>query len=549
MAGYTDVQGDDVLDKFWWTRMVPKHRGVLYDFCVACACLAGATCAGLALDRFGLAPSVLIVYVLAVQLCAFFTWSRLYCLLSSAAAVVLYGFLFTDPRYDFGALDTVQAGTFAVMFAVSLVSSSIAVALRRALVKTATVTRRTRMVLETNRMLQRCSNADEIVHAAGTQLARLSMCPVVWYRAEDDGDDDDLAPQSAFTPTGDAASMQLVAPEMPPFLSGSSYVGTPLDATYGGSRYYGIYLTVYDNAPVGRAEVPRVGGVFAIAGPPGALSEDERTIADALVSEAELALDRARAVEERERAAVLAKNEQLRANLLRSISHDLRTPLTSISGNADVLLDQGSTGTQALDRKTRRGLLKSIRSDALWLNATVENLLAITKLEDGGMHLSPTLELMDDIIEEALRHVNPAIAEHELAVVPADEPALVNVDARLMVQLVVNLVNNAVTYTPVGSHITVSLATGKGRVACIVADDGPGIAPGDRDRIFDSFYTVNHGLADGRRSVGLGLSLCRSIAAAHGGTISVTAAHPHGAVFRIDLPAASIPLEKEEPHA
>ena len=90
-------------------------------------------------------------------------------------------------------------------------------------------------------------------------------------------------------------------------------------------------------------------------------------LADAIVSEGELALDRARAMEAREEAAVLAKNEQLRANLLRSISHDLRTPLTSISGNADVLLDQGSTGTAVLDAQTRRGLLLSIRSDAQWL--------------------------------------------------------------------------------------------------------------------------------------------------------------------------------------
>lgn len=202
-----------------------------------------------------------------------------------------------------------------------------------------------------------------------------------------------------------------------------------------------------------------------------------------------------------------------------------------------MLLDQGSTGTAVLDAQTRRGLLLSIRSDAQWLNATVENLLAITKLEGGGMRLSTTLELMDDIVEEALRHVNPAVREHDLKVVACDEPALVNVDARLMVQLVVNLVNNAITYTPAGSHIMISISVDDGRVACSVADDGPGIAPEDRERIFESFYTANHGLADSHRSVGLGLSLCRSIALAHGGSIEVAAADPHGSVFTIELPS------------
>ena len=161
------------------------------------------------------------------------------------------------------------------------------------------------------------------------------------------------------------------------------------------------------------------------------------------------------------------------------------------------------------------------------------------------MHLSTTLELMDDIVEEALRHVNPAVREHDLKVVACDEPALVNVDARLMVQLVVNLVNNAITYTPAGSHIVISIGVHDGCVACSVADDGPGIAPEDRERIFESFYIANHGLADSCRSVGLGLSLCRSIALAHGGSIGVAAADPHGSVFTIELPAADVSFDKE----
>ena len=486
----------------------------------------------------------MIVYVFAVQLCAFFTWSRLYCLLSSAAAVALYNFLFVDPRYSLSFIDRVYPGMFFIMFAVSLVSSSIALALRRALAQAAASDRRTQMVLETNRMLQRCADQQQIVHAMATQLARLSGCPVVWYSADVEGDD--LLPRATYTAVGDVAPVHELAPQMPPRLSASAYVGTPLDATFGGSAFYGIYLTVRSGDTMVRAGDPAsVVGVLAIVAEPDVLTHEERTLADAIVSEGELALDRARAMEAREEAAVLAKNEQLRANLLRSISHDLRTPLTSISGNADVLLDQGSTGTAVLDAQTRRGLLLSIRSDALWLNATVENLLAITKLEGGGMHLSTTLELMDDIVEEALRHVNPAVREHDLKVVACDEPALVNVDARLMVQLVVNLVNNAITYTPAGSHIVISIDAGDGRVACSVADDGPGIAPEDRERIFESFYTANHGLADSHRSVGLGLSLCRSIALAHGGSIEVAAADPHGSVFTIELPAADVSFDKE----
>ena len=223
--------------------------------------------------------------------------------------------------------------------------------------------------------------------------------------------------------------------------------------------------------------------------------------------------------------------------LLGSISHDLRTPLTAIAGNADVLLSDAAVLTEG----QRAKLAADIRSDATWLTSTVENLLAITKLENGGMSLNATVELMDDIIEEALRHVDPAVSEHALVVEPSPDVALVSVDARLMVQVVVNLVNNAVAHTPAGSRIAIRTWVEGARVRCSVADDGPGIPEADRARIFESFYIVNHGLADGRRSVGLGLSLCSSIMAAHGGAIGVSAVEPHGCCFELDLPAYRIP--------
>lgn len=312
-----DVRADgDIADNFWWRRTTLTRRSPLYDACVSVGLLVAATIVGALLDHPGLAPSIMIVYVLAVQLCAFFTWSRLYCLLSSAAAAALYNFLFVDPRYSLSFIDRVYPGMFFIMFVVSLVSSSIALALRRALAQAAASDRRTHMVLETNRMLQRCADQHQIVHAMATQLARLSGCPVVWYSA--DADDDDLLPRATYTAVGDAAPVHQLTPQMPPRLSASAYVGTPLDATFGGSAFYGIYLTVRTGDGFVRSGDPAsVVGVLAIVSEPDVLTHEERTLADAIVSEGELALDRARAMEAREEAAVLAKNEQLRANLLR----------------------------------------------------------------------------------------------------------------------------------------------------------------------------------------------------------------------------------------
>lgn len=290
-----DVRTDgDIADSFWWRRTTLTRRTPLYDACVSVGLLVAATIVGALLDHPGLAPSIMIVYVFAVQLCAFFTWSRLYCLLSSAAAVALYNFLFVDPRYSLSLIDRGYPGMFFIMFVVSLVSSSIALALRRALAQAAASDRRTHMVLETNRMLQRCADQHQIVHAMATQLARLSGCPVVWYSADAEGDD--LLPRATYTAVGDAAPVHELAPQMPPRLSASAYVGTPLDATFGGSAFYGIYLTVRTGDGFVRSGDPAsVVGVLAIVAEPDVLTHEERTLADAIVSEGELALDRARA--------------------------------------------------------------------------------------------------------------------------------------------------------------------------------------------------------------------------------------------------------------
>ena len=538
MDGHDEQDGTHATRLLTWSDTVtPGHD--LGDLALGACALLIATLVGLVFDAFGMGTCIVIAYVLAVQVIALVTLRRVHCLLGSALAVALYNYFFTSPRHSLTAWGAAYPGTFAVMFVTALVSSYVALTLRREVHRSHEAQRRSSVMLDTNRLLQGCESKDGILDTAGAQLARMAHHACVWYQANKDGS---MSAAAAWLPSGEKGLAQQLAPAMPPLLDGSAYVGAPLgrEATPVYSR--GVFLTVYDKQAAGASAVdspesPAIAGILAIDADEGALTHDEANIAAAIAGEASLALARHSAVAEREHAAVLAKNEQLRANLLRSISHDLRTPLTAIAGNADVLLTDGD----ALDAAQRDKLAADIRSDATWLTSTVENLLAITKLENGGMSLAPTVELMDDIIEEALRHVDPAAAGHELTVEPTSDVALVSVDARLMVQVIVNLVNNAVAYTPAASHIAVRTWVEAGQVRCSVTDDGPGIPEADRARVFESFYTVNHGLADGRRSVGLGLSLCSSIMAAHHGTICVEPAEPHGCRFTLSLPAYDLP--------
>ena len=254
------------------------------------------------------------------------------------------------------------------------------------------------------------------------------------------------------------------------------------------------------------------------------------------ISTSTLTVQRRRQAEIRNETA----RETMRANLLRAISHDLRTPLTSISGNAANLLANDAK----LDEDARHQIFLDIYDDSMWLINLVENLLSITRIEDGRMNLRLSTELVSEVIEEALRHTHRKGSEHTIRMDLPDELLLARMDARLIVQVLINLVDNAVKYTPAGSTITVTARAQDGFAAISVLDDGPGIAPDIRPHIFEMFYTGEHKVADSRRSLGLGLALCKTVVDAHGGTITLTDNPPHGCNFTFTVPRGEVTLHE-----
>ena len=262
----------------------------------------------------------------------------------------------------------------------------------------------------------------------------------------------------------------------------------------------------------------------------------ENSIILSIIGECALAIENYYNLKEKELNEILAKNEQVRANLLRAISHDLRTPLTSIMGNSDNLL----TNNKILDEDIKIQMYSEIYEDSLWLINLVENLLSITKLENGKVKLNYTTELIDDIIDEALKHINKNKIKHHIKVEPLNELLLVNVDVRLIIQVFINLIDNAIKYTPEGSTININVSKDESKVIVKVSDNGPGIKEKDKDRIFEMFYIGDNIIADGRKSLGLGLSLCKSIINAHGCEIKVSDNKPTGTVFTFDLPIKEV---------
>jgi len=506
------------------TDHTDRHPSVCAEVLRAVGVIAAVTVVATLLDDLGFTEaSIVITYVLGVLVIALVTSRHVYCLVASALSVVAFNFFFTTPRYSLLAWGSEYPGTFIVMFIVAFLASSLATRLREQAEAAREASRRLRILLKTDQLLSDCGSADQIVEVVGTQLETLLERSVLWFPSVGDqlGGLQALASHEGFPLADEPSVARRALLNLAPSGAGTT--------CFGSAR--GFYLPVHTSDETFGVVGVMVGGK--------ALDEAEKATCLSVVGEAAIALERQQAIREREEAAVHAKNEQLRANLLRSISHDLRTPLTAISGNADILL----TASSSLSEESKTKLVSDIYEDAQWLNGTVENLLTVTRLENGGVHLSLTCELVGDVIDEALRHVNPDVARHEVKVVPGGVPLLARMDSHLIVQVIVNLVNNAITHTPAGSHITVR-AKREGRFASIsVSDDGPGIPDGEKDRIFDLFYTAGGGLSDGSRGVGLGLALCRTVIEVHGGIITVSDNAPHGAVFCFTLPVEEVPID------
>ncbi|MBO6061311.1 MAG: sensor histidine kinase, partial [Clostridia bacterium] len=172
----------------------------------------------------------------------------------------------------------------------------------------------------------------------------------------------------------------------------------------------------------------------------------------------------------------------------------------------------------------------------------VENLLSISKMGDGSIKLDFSDQVVDDVLEEAIRHIDRHGAEHDIRLALGGEPVLACMDARLIIQVIVNLVNNAVKHTPKGSRISVSVAADEKYAVVSVSDDGPGIPDEMKERVFEMFFTADNGLGDTRRSLGLGLPLCRSILEAHGSELQLRDNEPSGCVFSFKLPLSEMHL-------
>ena len=473
--------------------------------------------------------NIITVYVLGVLITSVATRHRIYSLISSIVSVLVFNFLFTEPQFTLQAYDKGYPITFLIMFLAALLTSTLAVKLKDHARQAAQAAYRTKVLFDTNQLLQHANGKNEIVSATANQLIKLLGKDIVFYLSENET----LGEPHIFAASDDKKNEEIITTNEKAVAEwvqkNNKHAGATTETL---SNAKCLYLAIRVNN--------RVYGVIGIYIGVEPLDSFEKSILLSILGECAMALENEKNAREKEEAAILAKNEQLRANLLRAISHDLRTPLTSISGNASNLL----SNENSFDDMTKKQLYTDIYDDSMWLINLVENLLSVTRLDEGRLNLNITEDLVDDVIYEALHHVNRKSVEHNITVLHKEEYLLAKMDAKLMVQVIINIVDNAVKYTPKGSNILIKTWKQGDKAVISVADDGEGIPDKMKERVFDMFYSGANGITDSRRSLGLGLSLCKSIVNAHGGKITVSDNIPHGTVFTIILPAGEVEIHE-----
>jgi two-component system sensor histidine kinase KdpD len=528
------VQGSTETDVYIISEQAPPHLPFVASArpqrtewpAYSRAVIAVALCTGLAwvmFPHFELA-NIVMLYLLGVVGASAIS-GRGPSIVASVLSVCAFDFFFVPPYFTFAVSDTQYIVTFAVMLVVALVISDLTIRIRWLAESARQRERRTAAAYAMSRELASVRGLENILGVAARHVAEVFRSQVVFLLPDSTG-------RLAFR-KGLPRSFEIDASE---FAVGQwayehrqvAGLGTE---TLPGAKALHLPLT----APRG------VLGVLAVrpTEPHAFEAPEQLRQLETFVNQTALAVERANLAEEAQRAQVRAETEQLRNSLLASVSHDLRTPLASITGTISSLLDDEAQD----DPGVRRELLSSVYEEVERLNRLVNNLLDMMRLEAGAVTVKKEWHVLEEVIGAALAHMEKRLRNRVVEVhLPPDLP-LVHLDAMLIEQVLVNLLDNAVKYTPAQSPIDISASQEDESVRVDLADRGPGFPPGDEQRAFEKFY---RGHTASIRGVGLGLTICRAIVEAHGGKIWAEGRQGGGALVRLTLPASELPPEVDD---
>jgi two-component system sensor histidine kinase KdpD len=496
------------------------YRGYLWGLGVTALCTLVAR---IMFGRFEQA-NLIMIYLLGVLFVAM-RYGRGPSIMTSILGVGAFDFFFVTPYLTFSVSDTQYLFTFAVMLSVAMVISNLVANVRSQAKVAAHRERRATVLYAMSKELSTSRSEGEIIRVAvrhlHTEFGGRSVILI-----PDESGRIVHPPERPLTESLRGADLSVAQ-----WVFDHNEIAGQGTNTLPGSK--GIYFPL--------AGVERVIGVLVIQ--PANLRRvflpEQRKLLQTFITLIVQAIERVRLAEQARVSQVQMESERLRNSLLSSISHDLRTPLTTIVGSASTLVE----GDDALEPEDRRELSRAIHDEAQRMSSLINNILDMARFDTGVIRLNRQWHTLEEIIGTVLTRMEKRLQGRPVTVKLPPKAPLVYVDSVLIEQVLVNLLENVAWYTPEGTPIEISAEATPFTVTLMVADYGPGIPKGQEERIFEKFYRVQH---EGPQSgAGLGLSICRAIVEAHGGYIRARNRKGGGAVFTIVLMLRESPPKVE----
>lgn len=511
--------------KQWANWTVTAYRNprarILVNTVMIIVIFTGITLLSLALKRLGVGEvNIIMTYLIGVLLASYFVEGFVGSTVASIMAVMLFNFFFTEPIFTFTAHRADYPITFSFMFIAGAITSAMTIRMK-AVAKVAYLReRRTFLLYQLSQRLLKLGSAEEIFDSVGRDVSGI-MHVQLWMIPISEGECHPKLYQEgqdhpkATLPAHHMLSLRKLAQKPQPDLVQKKF--------YDDRTLYYVPIVV-------RSE--NYGFIGFELQDTKALNAEYKDTCKAIASQMALAIERNKFFKEKQESSLQVESEQLKSNLLRAISHDLRTPLTSIMGSIGMLSENGAS----LDDLQKKKLLDNAFDEAQWLYHSVENILSMTQIEEGTITLKKKNEFIEEIIEEVIRRTDKLLLHHQLEVDIPEELLSIYVDGQLIRQVLINLIDNAVKYTPYGSTIGLVVKSAQQHVVMTVQDNGPGIPKASMDKLFTRFFTSVESSDRGRRGIGLGLEICKAIIEAHEGTIRAYNNELGGASFEIVLP-------------
>jgi two-component system sensor histidine kinase KdpD len=444
--------------------------------------------------------NIVVTYILSVLLTARFTQGYIYGISAAILATGAFNYFFTEPYFTFTVNDPTYLITFSIMTITAIITSALTSKVKQNVLKAQEQEAEASALYQLTNHLTDAADIYDIASISIQTISNIMSCNAAFLCFDEKG-----FPESTYIQQrkkNEQIRRKIDNPNKIKYNFETLRTGFEIGSEFYDWPIYGHDITLgILRIPVATAEL---------------MNDAQKKLLRSMIESIALAMDRFRSSQERIKSREAVIQERYRSNLLRAISHDLRTPLSGIMGTSEILMQMSSKTDK------RYELAEDIYKDADWLHSLVENILSLTRLQDGRLTIQKQNEAVEEVISVALNAISKRAPGREISVEIPHDLLLIPMDAKLIEQVLVNLLDNAIKHTSLENEILITVNEDKESHEAVfsIIDNGTGISEEDLPNIFDMFYSGYRKYSDAKRGVGLGLSICESIVKAHGGIIT-----------------------------